>query len=85
MLHFVNDLPYEQTMCGLSTEGMKEEEYTDDTIEVSRNAKEFDACPTCVAKARKQHRMDNRDIIREIATEAGMMHGVDAYNEVMGY
>jgi hypothetical protein len=40
--------------------------------------------PSC-ARRRRELARDDRDWQREIAMEAGMLHGVDAYNDEMGY
>jgi len=39
----------------------------------------------CLWKRKDSRRDDDAEWRREIAMEAGMLHGVDAYNEVMGY
>tara|TARA_R100000656_G_scaffold104176_3_gene76375 strand:+ start:28979 stop:29371 length:393 start_codon:yes stop_codon:yes gene_type:complete len=43
------------------------------------------ADPKAAQQAKRREEMEERAERRELAMEAGMLHGVDAYNEIMGY
>lgn len=51
-----------------------------DVHEVSKNPDQ-----ASVRKHRRQMERDDRDWQRERANEAGMLHGIDAYNDEMGW
>lgn len=38
-----------------------------------------------IREEQREREADNRAWQRELAMEAGMLHGVDAYNDMMGY
>jgi hypothetical protein len=82
MIHLVNDFPYTTTMCGLPLSEVGED-WTDAIVEICDDPE--GACTKCVKLARVEIRKIASDGRHEMAMEAGMLHGIDAYNEMMGY
>jgi hypothetical protein len=61
--------------------------------DMSRGGDDLWSCADCdhtaddgtIKDEAREREADNRAWQREMAMEAGMLHGVDAYNEMMGY
>jgi hypothetical protein len=86
MLHLVNAIPYVETLCGRDMATMADADWTDAIYEVVEDMDTSHVCLVCLGLARKAIRANrsNNDWQKEVAQEAGMLHGADAYNEVMG-
>jgi len=64
------------TPCGLTAREVGED-WTDDIEGIE--------CDTCRAHVEAEVTQDEREWRHEIAIEEGMLQGIDAYNEVMGW
>lgn len=86
-LHLVDRFPYHTTLCGLPLNEVGED-WTDALAEVVESPASND-CPRCLGLARKIVSRVDREADagwrREMAVEAGMLHGVAAYNDMMGF
>lgn len=82
-LHLVDRFPYVTTLCGLPLASVGDD-WTDAIVEVLDENPDG-CCPRCLARGRKIVRRDDGMARAELATEAGMLHGIDAYNDVMGF
>lgn len=82
MIHLVNAFPYKTTMCGKSLDSVGED-WTDAIVEICEDPE--GACPKCVKLAKAEIRQLERNDRHERAIEEGMLQGIDAYNEIMGY
>jgi hypothetical protein len=89
VLHLVEPA-YRQgrTLCGLSLETVGED-WTDAIFEIVASGLTDSECSKCYKLAediiREESAKDDANWKREQALEAGMLHGVDAYNDAMGY
>lgn len=81
MLHLSDN--YDVTYCGQPVAG--DMDVTDALVEVCARPHALDACPRCMAVALRDLREDDMLLRRERAMEAGMLHGVTAYNDAMGW
>lgn len=85
-LHLVNDIPATKTLCGIPIDEIGEN-WTDAIYEIVAEPKDDSVCHGCHdagAKLIAQDAADDAAWRREIAIEAGMLHGVEAYNEALG-
>jgi uroporphyrinogen-III decarboxylase len=88
MMHFASGTGiYTHTLCGRTLEEVGED-WTDAISDAMADLN-VRICLSCgdlgaeiLNRAAEESREDRR---REIATEQGMMYGIDAYNDAMGY
>lgn len=69
---------YRNSPCGITPEKLQEDDNWSDVLE------DID-CPTCHEEYQKEIAADEADWKHEIAVEEGMLQGLDAYNEIMGW
>lgn len=85
MLHLVNQSPYCLTLCGATLDEVGED-WTDALYEVVES-QDGTECPVCLAEAHVilARVEDDEDQRLEVALEAGALHGIEAYNDALGY
>jgi hypothetical protein len=85
MLHLVNDIPYVRTLCNELLDNVGDD-WTDALVEVTEGWDDMPpVCLTCLKRAKRIVLAENTDTSwrHERAMEAGMLHGIDAYNAMM--
>lgn len=82
MLHFTDN--YDETLCGLLIDSIADDEWTDAYSETIKNPPDA-MCQTCLDQGKLMLQETDAAWRREIAMEEGMLQGIDAYNEIMGW